>query len=269
MAKLDKASVEKALAKKWRKADINKLKEITRLGDIPIAMLFSCYKFNKELVIQHVVRDMERKRANVTPLIRNFMKKCKEEGINLNEVEHDKAVKKPRARKAKKGEIEQAIAKLSPVLDLFNINKKGTMELIRSIEDGNDFSQETIIKSYKVLYTLLMAKAKGETVTKKTSISYTLEDNGKGGYTKKISLNSKNEQKMFEETQSHLPDERAFAGALVVMEVIQNLEGGNNEFLTQEEKEERYKGYLKGVEQEVIAFSEKEYTEAELAESEA
>ncbi len=264
MAKLDKVSVEKALAKTWRKADITKLAEVKALKDISFAMLFSYYKFNKELVIQHIVRDMGRKRKNVSATIRTFINKCNDANINLNEAEHDKRVQKPRPKKAQKGEVEKAIEKLSPVLDLFNINKKGTMELIQSIEDGNDFSQETIIKSYKVLYTLLMAKAKGETVTKKTSISYTLEDNGKGGYIKKISLNSKNEKKMFEETQSHLPDERAFAGALVVMEVIQNLEGGNNEFLTQEEKEDRYEAYLSGIKQEVIGFSEKEYSEAEI-----
>ncbi|WP_294959185.1 hypothetical protein [Sulfurovum sp.] len=266
--KFKKASVEQALTKRWRMSDINKLSGAKRINSEAVAMLFSWYKFNPELVKQHFVREIGRTRAWVNQSVKKFMAACEAEGISVIEAEHEDYEKPKRRQKTKKGEVEKAIQKLTPVLDLFNVNKKGTLELMQSIEEGNDFSQEAIIKSYKVLYTLLMAKAKGETVTKKTSVSYVLTDNGKGGYTKTIATNMAGEQRSFEETQSHLPDERAFAGALVVMEVIQNLESGNSEYLTQEEKEDRYESYLNGLQQERITYSRKEYTEADLVEGE-
>ncbi len=268
MAKLNTEAVEKALSTTWRKADIQKLSEIKALRDVSIAMLFSYYKFNKELVIQHIVREMNRARRSASDTVRKFMKACNEAGVDVEEASHDKRVQKKRPPKAKKGEVEKAIEKLSPVLDMFNVNTKNTMALMQSIEEGSDFSQEAIIKSYKVLYTLLMAKAKGETVTRKTSASYEMQDLGNGKFKKVLSPNSEGKLKVWEETQSHLPDQSAFAGALVVMEVIQNLEGGNTEFLTQEEKEDRYEAYLTQMNQERIAYENKEYTDVELIEDE-
>lgn len=269
MSKIDKPSVLKALSKVWRSADIKKLSSIKRFNDISISMLFSWYKYNKELVIQHMVREMGKTRRGANISIKTFMDKCEEVGINLSEIDKDKEIRKKNPPKKKKGDVEKAISKLSPVLDLFNINKKATLTLLEEIEKGNDLSQEEMIKTYKVLYSLLMSKAKGETVTRKTSVSYELVEQKDGTFKKQIvkrPLDGK--QMLYEETQSHLPDERAFAGALVVMEVIQNLEGGNTEFLTQEEKEDRYENYLLSIKQEQTIFGDKEYTEAELEDTE-
>jgi len=260
-----KESIIIAMQKRWRKSDIQSLKN-NNLDAIAFAMLFSYCKFNEEVVVKTIISILGRSRASAKRSVNGFMQKCEKMGIDISKIDHEVEEKKKRPKKAKRGEVGKAISKLAPVLDLFNINKKNTLDIIKSIEEGEDFSQEAILASYKVLYTLLMAKARGETVTKKTSASYEIIEEDDGTVRKVLAKNSEGGKKVWEETQSHLPDERAFAGALVVMEVIQSIEGGNSEYLTQEEKEERYEAYLKQVAQERIAYGGKEYIDAELEE---
>lgn len=271
MAKFPVDEIKVALAKKWTKASIGALATQKQLSLIGYAMLFSYSKMSKEMVINKVITLYGRNKTSATKGVNVFLKRCRDNGIKIDEIKREEPEPKPKKKKlpkADKDDVEKAVEKLSPVLDLFNVNTKGTLALIQSIGDGGKFSQEVIIESYKVLYTLLMAKAKGETVTKKTSASYEMIDLGNGEFQKTLAKNSSGVAKVWEETQSHLPDEKAFAGALVVMEVIQTMESGNQEYLTQDEQEERYKNYLKKVGEQRIAYGGKEYTDAELIEEE-
>lgn len=270
MAKFNKEEIVTALTKRWTKKEIAGLAENKHISPIAYAMLFSHLNYSRDLVIGKIVSLFGRSKKSVARSVKSFIDKCEENDINIGEMiqENPEAEQRPKKRKKKteNGEVEKAVSKLSPVLDLFNVNKKNTLDLIRSIEDGENFSQEAILASYKVLYALLMAKAKGETVTKKVSASYEMVEQSDGSFKKELDTKTDGKKKIWEETQSHLPDEKAFAGALVVMEVIQNLENGNQEYLTREEKEDRYAEYLKKVSQERIVYESKEYTDAEIME---
>ncbi|MFT7880431.1 MAG: hypothetical protein ABXS91_08565 [Sulfurimonas sp.] len=271
MASFPKDEVAIALTKKWTKSEIADLAKNKNLSPVAYAMLFSHLSYSRDLVVTKITSLLGRTKKSVTRSVDAFMKKCEDNGIVIAEIVQEQPEpepKKKRPKKAKKGEVEKAVSKLSPVLDLFNVNKRNTIDLINSIEGGENFSQEAILASYKVLYTLLMAKAKGETVTKKVSAQYEMEEQPDGTFKKVLMQDRSGKRKIWEETQSHLPDEKAFAGALVVMEVIQNLENGNQEYLTQEEKEDRYALYLKRIEEERTNYSTKEYTDAEIMEEE-
>jgi len=266
-----KESVRVALSKNWTKTEIANLSKISTLTPVGYAMFFSHCNMSKDLVINKIMDTFGRKKANTSKQVGIFLHRCEEHGIDINLIEKEKpeVIKKKRRKvKPKKGDVEKAIEKLTPVLDLFNVNKKGTLDLILAVGEDKTFSQEVIIESYKVLYLLLMAKAKGETVTKKTSGSYEFIDLGNGEYQKTLIKDTNGRQRVWEETQSHLPDERAFAGASVVMEVIQNMESGNQEYLSQEEQEDRYSQYLAKVKQQQIAYGNKEYSDEDFTEGE-
>ncbi|NOR58048.1 MAG: hypothetical protein GQ474_05945 [Sulfurimonas sp.] len=267
MAKIDSNSIGQALSTTWSKTQINALLKKKRLNNTDYAMLFSFYNYSQTLVTNTLHRDFGKSHDTAGRATSMFIKKCAEVGINVADYIASQAEpqpKKPRPKKAKRGEIEKAVQKFKPILNFFNVHTKTTLELLQSLDDKDAMSTEALIASYKVLYTLLMAKATGEVVTTKTSTKMKLEEDDDGAWQEVITKNDKGERTFYKETQSYLPDERAFAGALVVLEVIDTLQSGNKEFLTQEEQENRYGSYLKEITTQRTNFENKEYTEAEL-----
>lgn len=261
-------NIKKILSMNHSKSEIAALSMQKNLSVEAYAMLFSYFKYNKDLVTKKVVSMLGRTPKQAGSAVNRFVSLCKKNGIELSEIkkEEPEPKKKRKTNNEPPNAIKNAVKHLTPMLDLFNVNKKGVMDALEAIDKS--MSQDAILESYKTLYLLLMAKAKGEISTKNVSINYVVIDNGDGTYKKTIAQSKNGETRIFEMTQSYLPDERAFAGALVVLEVIQNIENGNSEYLTQDEQEQRYENYLKKVEQQKIVYQDKEYTEAELLEEE-
>ncbi|MGW8169637.1 MAG: hypothetical protein ACWGHH_06500 [Sulfurovaceae bacterium] len=262
---MDKNTVLITLNKKWSKKELS-LENWNKLDDIKIAKLFSFFDYSKPLVIDHCHKNLKKNRDTTTKAINRFMKNCKESDIDLEHFSREKIeANKLNARNTKKKDgIQKAFEKMQPILDLFNINKQSTINAIRGLADNPDLSHEAILRSYKELYILLMAKAKGETVTRITNVTYVVSVDENGNTVKEIAKNSNNQQKIYETTQSHLPDEKAFAGALLVMEVIERLENGNKVFATDEELEEEYSLMLATVRQQRETYGNKEYSQEEI-----
>lgn len=261
-------NIKKILSMNHSKSEIAALSMQKNLSVEAYAMLFSYFKYNKDLVTKKVVSMLGRTPKQAGSAVNRFVSLCKKNGIELSEIKKEeiKPKEKPANKKNKPTKAKNIIENLTPMLDLFSINKKGVTEALGKMEET--FSPEALLGAYKTLHILLMAKAKGEVVTKKVSVGYIVTDNGDGTYKKTIAPGKDGGTRIFEETQSYLPDERALAGAMLLAEVIQNMENGNSEYLTQDEQEQRYENYLKKVEQQKIIYQDKEYTEAELLEEE-
>jgi len=158
---------------------------------------------------------------------------------------------------------------MSSFINFFNINASGVEEELSKIRNTG-LSPSDTIKAYKELYWLLLAKAKGDIANKKTERIVRLDEEGNEiefGYEiskGKYSVFEKNAYK--EITQSNLPNGKSFGEALVVFEVIQTLENGNQSYLSQDEHEDRYANLLKKQKREKLDYGDKEYTDAELME---
>lgn len=262
---MDKEATISILNKKWTKQELEQ-ENWGRVSDIRLAKLFSHFEYSKALVIDYLDKILKRGRSPATLGVNKFIKNCKDCGIDIEHFARLKTEKNKlnKTNTIKKDGIQKAFEKMSPILDLFNINKRTTLDTIRDLANNPILSHETILKSYKELYILLMAKAKGETVTKSVNATYIISLDNNGDTVKELAKNDKGEQRIYETTQSYLPDERAFAGALLVLEVIERLENGNRVYATDDELEEEYSNLLADVIRQRETYGNKEYTQEEI-----
>lgn len=259
---MDKATVLEVLNRKWTKADMKK-ENWTKLNDIKIAKMFSFFNYTQPLVVSYAIKELG-KAQSVKTIISNFVKRCDSVGIALAEFSREKMESNPINKKNSKTPTDKAIQKMKPILDLFNLNSKSYLEAIKKVNEQSGLSTEDIIFQYKAIQIALLARARGEIVTRQTNIKYVIEEDEYGNQTKEIAKNKEGKQHIYETTQSHLPDPNAIVASVLVGEIIERLEGGNSLYATDAELEEQYQEHLKQISMQEANYSQKEYTDAEL-----
>lgn len=240
-APFNRDTILESLNRKWSKKEIASV-NFSKLTNLKMAMLLSHFSYSSELVLNYLVSTHKKNFNNTRKRLEGFFEDAKKNKIDMNTFTREKVKRTiKKGDKSARATAVKTVKKYRHVMDIFNIGKDSLTEALTSIGEAQ-MSEEGILKAYKELYILLMAKAKGELVTRTTNISYKLVDdeNDPTGYRKEIVKNSSNEKRLYETTQSHLPDERAFAGALIVLEVIDRMENGNQSVLTNDELEATY-----------------------------
>jgi len=138
--------------------------------------------------------------------------------------------------------IEDTTKKLKGATDIFSTNAK---EIKKKLNEIDGFSDEAIMNYYKQTFIALIQKAMGKAEEIKTSTAYIVEEDEDGNIiSKRIKPNQKGELVIHEEVKKLPADGKAFGEALIVLELIQILEGKSDGIITEDEEYEMYLGYL-------------------------
>lgn len=262
MGKVNYEKIENILKSttKLSPTELSRLSKET-LSTMEFARILRYYDFDPTNSIGFIIGHTNRNERSVKSSFYRFLGMLKKNKINIARIKNAtlEAVAKKKRKAEQTQEIldpspktvgessDKAIKKLSKVLDFFSIHSKKTLDQMELIANGRQLTSETLIGEYKELFTILMAQAKGEVVTRKTQMKYTIDDKGQ----KIPAKNLNGEVEMFETTQSLPPDTRAFGGALIVLEVIQSMEGKNN-YIGKDALDEMYSEFLDETERKKV-----------------
>lgn len=210
------------------------IKDKTTIPHEVKALVFIATGRDEEVTINLIEKAVKvRTHRQAKEIFRKFKKYCEDQGLDLHDPkssEFERIEAEEEAERTKKA-VKEAVRDLSSVLEIMNLQPKALEKKIINAKDG--ISQKEFIQDSLETYHLMMARAKGEIVTKKQT-------------TKKKALRNEETGEfigwevigdiVFDETVSHLPDGKAWGQALVIKEVIENLENSNVAFISDEEE---------------------------------
>ena len=248
---MDKEEIESVLSK-VQTITKNK-KDVASIGwgrakDKDIALMFTILK-DRDLVISRILSlritkktnqsSMIQIRTRVTKSVDKFIEECEELEIDLSFTEEIKT-----REKTTKEIVIETVTGLKKQIRFLNCHSTKLEAELLKIEEDHTIETD-LVKEYEQLLVLFLAKARGEIVTQNTKRQVVVDRDKDGNIiSEKNKKNKDNEEVVYIETQSHLPDAQALASTFIITELIETLKGKMGNEATDEELEKSYRKRL-------------------------